>query len=133
MSQENVEVVRRGLELWNRGEVTAVVDDYAEDAEVVTDPRFPEGGTFRGRQELLRWFEGVREGWVHGGSIIVRGVTEVGDQVLVPSEWRGTGETSGIDAVVPVTMLFTVQDGQITRLQYFLDHDEALEAVELRE
>jgi ketosteroid isomerase-like protein len=133
MSQENVEVVRRSIELWNDGQVEASIDLSADDAELQTDPRFIEGGAFRGRDELLRWSQGLRDGWVGGGSVITTEFIEVGDRVVVTGEWRGTGETSGIEASLPVTVVFTVHGGKIQRTQYFLDHEEALKAVGLQE
>jgi hypothetical protein len=44
-----------------------------------------------------------------------------------------TGEISGVETSIPLTSVWTLEAGKITRVQYFFDHQEALEAVGLRE
>ena len=103
MSRENVELVRLAQEAWGRGDSEAVIDSLAKDAEVETDPRFIEGGTFCGIDAIRRWFEGIQDGWKHGGSVVAKERIDLGDCVLSVDEWRGTGEISGVGASIPVT------------------------------
>lgn len=129
MSQDNVEVVRLAQEAWNRGDVEASIGFYADDAEVETDPRFIEGGKFRGLPAIRRWGEGVREGWGRGGSVVTSEFIDLGDRVLTLGEWSGTGEASGVQISIPLAGVWTLNAGRVTRVRWFFDHQEALEAV----
>ncbi len=52
-----------------------------------------------------------------------------GDRVLVRYGWGGVGASSGIEMYSSLTGIFTVRDDQISRLEFFFDHDDALKAV----
>jgi hypothetical protein len=54
VSRENVEVVRRAHEAWNRGDVDAAAESLDPEVEWRTAPNFPDPGTWRGRDEVLR-------------------------------------------------------------------------------
>lgn len=56
---ENVEVVRRCFEAWDRGDVDAVVREYAADVEV--DLSHVIDGTFQGREAVREYFSSVTE------------------------------------------------------------------------
>jgi ketosteroid isomerase-like protein len=95
MSQENVEIVKRCIEAYQAGDLTASVVDF--DPEVEFDMTFrPEGGIFRGHKgvaEGLRTRTGAFEGW----SFEVEDVIDAGDQVLVISRESGRGKGSAPD------------------------------------
>ena len=132
MVRQDVEVVRSVFDAWNSGDMQAFRDGYAEDAVLVTDPRFPEGGTFEGTAEVERFFDGLRQGW-EGGRSYARDpqLSEAGERVMATFEWRGTGETSGIDVFFDTTALFTVRGNRIAQVEFYFDHDEALKAAGL--
>jgi hypothetical protein len=48
MSQENVELVLKGLEYWNRGDLDAFVGLWDDDAVLRAAEGWPEGGRPRG-------------------------------------------------------------------------------------
>jgi ketosteroid isomerase-like protein len=107
---------------------------HADDAEVETDPRFIEGGTFRGLAAIRRWVEGLRDSWERGAAVVTSEFIDLGDdRVLSLGEWSGTGETSGAQTSTPVAGVWTLRTGKVTRVRWFFDHEEALEAVGLRE
>jgi len=56
-----------------------------------------------------------------------------GDRVVQRGEWGGEGIASGIRATSSITGMFTIRDGQISRIELFFDHDRALKAVGLEE
>jgi len=62
MSDENadeyIELVRQAVDVYNTGDVDAFVHLFTDDGEVETDPRFPEAGTFSGRESVTRFFAG---------------------------------------------------------------------------
>src|SRR3954462_14268739 len=63
MSQENVEIVRRGYEAYVRGDVAAMLADL--DPEMITYREEPDGATFMGREGFLKaiaeWIEDFDE------------------------------------------------------------------------
>jgi ketosteroid isomerase-like protein len=137
MSQENVddyvELVRQAFDVYNTGDVDALVDLFTDHGEVETDPRFPEGGTFSGRQSVTRFFAGLHQGWRGGDVATLKDAQRVGDSVLTAHTWQATGELSGMDVSSEWFALWTIRDGQIARVRFFYDRAEAFEAAGLRE
>ena len=72
MSQENVELVRHALAVYNAGDADAFVELFTDDCEMETDPRFPEGGTFSGRESIRRFIAGLHQGWQGGSAVTVK-------------------------------------------------------------
>jgi ketosteroid isomerase-like protein len=132
MSQENVEVVRRSIETYITGDRDAYLEFVAEDVEVRPDAsRFPEAEPFRGREEFSRFLAEIDRGWEGGATAVIGEILPVGDRVLTRANWGGKGSASGIELHSNLSALYTVQDGQITKIEYFFDHAEALKAVGL--
>jgi SnoaL-like domain len=63
MSQEDVELVHRVVDAWNRGDVEAFLSGYDPDCEVVFPPEVPEPGPFHGHAELKQWVDGFLAAW----------------------------------------------------------------------
>jgi ketosteroid isomerase-like protein len=132
MSQENVEIARRGFEAYNSGDFGALRELY--DPGVVWHhlEGWPEPGPSVGRDAVLREVEQLREAWQAGDMLeLVGDVVDAGDRVLVRAVWRGSG--SGPDAAMEFTYLFTLRKGRIITIQMYWDHEEALKAAGLRE
>jgi ketosteroid isomerase-like protein len=135
MSQENVEMVRRAIEAIVRGDIDAYLGFIAEDAEICPDASvFPEAKPFIGREEFRRFLAEIDEGWEGGASLSeIREIFPVGDRVVARADWGGRGQASGIDLHSSLTAIYTVRDGQITKIEFFFDHAQALEAAGLSE
>jgi ketosteroid isomerase-like protein len=132
MSQENVEIVRHGLEAWNRRDRTTWVASFHPDAELDwSRSRGPLMGVYRGHDGLETfwdaWFSTFGQNQVE-----THGFTEVGSEVVVPNTAHLQGR-QGIEVIARSTFVFSVGNGQITRLRMFQEHAEALEAVGLSE
>jgi ketosteroid isomerase-like protein len=127
MDSEKLDLVRQTFEAYNAGE-EVLPPIWAQDAEVRTAPGFPEGGPFRGRDEIRRFFEGLREGWQPGTAVTIEKVEEVDDKVVVSFNWRGVGETSGIETSSHWLAVYTFRGDEILRVEYFTERDAALEA-----
>ena len=132
MSQENVEVVRRHVEAWNRRDMATLSGLWRSDAEIVwSRARGPLKGLYRGRDEreafwneFFSTFEEAR--------IETHGFTDTGSGVVVSitAHFRGR---EGIEVTATSASVYTVENGQITRLRMFQERAEALEAAGLRE
>ena len=66
--------------------------------------------------------------------LVVHETRAVGpDQVLERVDFGGVGVGSGIETLASYTVLHTVRDGEIVRVDFFRDHADALKAVGLDE
>jgi ketosteroid isomerase-like protein len=133
MSQENVEIVRRALERWNRGgDLGWVADLTASEFEYVGAGVVGLSGSFRGPEGFMgfveRFWEEFDEAHVEPQEFI-----ETGNSVLAVFTFRGRGRQSGVEVNMEGFHLWTFRDGKIIRGQGFLDREEALEAAGLRE
>jgi ketosteroid isomerase-like protein len=132
MSRENVDVVRRAVEAWNRRDLTKWLGTFRSDAEIDwSRARGPLKGVYRGRGEVEalwnEWFLTFEE-----ARIETHGFTDAGSEVVLSntSHFRGR---QGIEVSASSTWVFTVENGQFTRLRLFQERAEALEAAGLRE
>ena len=133
MSQENVELVRRGYEAFNRGDIDGVVGLIAPDFEYVASGLVPGvGGVYRGAEGLRRFAETF---WAEFDDprIEVHELIDAGDQVVASTTMRGHGKQSGAETSWDVCQVWTVRAGTAVWGQAFPSRDEALEAVGLRE
>ena len=131
MSQENVEVVRAAFEAINRGDVDAMLTDAAPDFELDWSRAVgPQRGVF-GRDEvpgLLREFDEPWESVRREADEFI----EAGEQVVMPFTGYHRGR-DGIEVQARGTLVWTIDDGAITRVTYYQERDEALEAAGLQE
>jgi ketosteroid isomerase-like protein len=134
MSQENVAMVKAFVEAHNTGG-DGFLDFLAADVEIRPDAsRFPDAKPFRGREEYGRYVAGIEENWEGGGRVEIKEIIPVGDdQVVVRTDWGGKGRASGIDLRANLSSISTIRDRQVTKIEFFFDHAEALEAAGLRE
>jgi ketosteroid isomerase-like protein len=134
VSQENVEIVRAAYAAYNAGHYDALVALYAPDAEFVPDASvFPEAAPVRGREEIKRWLEANREGFVEPLFERFEVLAVGADRVLAWGEWGGKGAASGIETYSNLSGVWTVTHGEISKVEYFFDHGKALKAVGLEE
>jgi ketosteroid isomerase-like protein len=125
-----IEVVRRAVETWGRGDVEGFIAMFAPDSEVTFRPDVPEPGPFHGPEQLREWAEGFRQAWESQSLEIV--ASEVsGDQVFVVIRLTSHGAGSGIDNVADFAFVFTVRNGLIARWRGFVEADEARAAAGL--
>ena len=138
MSQESVELVRRGWKVFESEGLEAWLKDFvAEDAQliqrpsvgVVDSPRTWYG--WDGWRTTVSEWAAEWEGWeVHFHDLIDAG----GEDVLVIWSDRGRGKLSGALVERPSSaFLHTVSQGKIVRTVQYGSADEALEAVGLSE
>src|SRR5690349_12224638 len=142
MSQENVEVVRRAFEIFNRyretdlsrAERDKAFDDFAElatsDFVYVEPPEWPGAGVHQGldayREVLEGFFEALSEMTAE-----IEEALDAGDQVVVFVRWRARGTASGAQLEMRPGQVFTLRNGKIARQEVYLERDQALEAAGL--
>ena len=136
MSRENVEIVRRIYDAAARRDDTTAFEIYAED--IVFDVSHVRTA-FLYTQSVYHGHEGVRQVWREGldafGEIDMepQELVDAGDQVVAVVRERHAGRTSGARVESAHTAVWTLAETRVTRVEMFEDHDQALEAVGLRE
>jgi len=131
MSQENVELVERYWELYNRREIDAWVGMLAPDLEWHVDPQDPDTTVHRGPEAGKRY--GLSWAEMMNVTVEVRQVFDAGDQIVAWTRVESRGGLSGVSAGLDLAFIFKLRDGLVTRVQETQDKREALEAVGLRE
>jgi uncharacterized protein len=132
MSQENVDLARRGYETFARGDLDAAVELMHPEIEAHDPPEVPDATIYRGREAVRRDWEETA-GLFEDFSIDVEKSFDRGDEVVVLLRFRGRGRDSGAEVEAPMAHVWTIRDGKAIRLRQFLNRAEALEAVGLSE
>jgi hypothetical protein len=124
----NREIVTRGYETFNTGDIEASLALFDPDIEwhtyIVPGPG---GGLYHGH-------EGVRELWseakrVFGGfKNIPERMFDAGDRVVAFVRIEGVGAKSGVAVQARIAHVHTIRDGKVIRVESFEDRDEALRA-----
>jgi ketosteroid isomerase-like protein len=132
MSQENIEIVRRSIEAWNRRDLAAWSTSLHPDAEIDwSRSRAPFKGVYRGDYGIESFWD-LFWSTFRDVQIEIHSLTESGSEVVVSNTAHMRGR-EGIEVVARSALVNTVENGQITRLRLYQEQAEALEAVGLAE
>lgn len=127
MSEENVALVRRIYDAWDREQ--SARDFIAADLEYVNPSYAVEPGTRRGRKSLSI----VRQTYEDFEVQVERFVDVGPDTVVVLAHYSGSGRGSGVPVSGEHGYVWTVDDGIAVRFSWFQSHREALAAAGLAE
>jgi ketosteroid isomerase-like protein len=131
MSEENVEIVRRFGELWERSDWDGMTELAHPQVEMhATVGGVEEGRVRHGIDAIRRDYEMAEETWDEH-RIEVERVIDAGDQVVLLHRETMRGKSSGVDLELEAAVLIDLEDGQIIRLQGYIDRAAALEAAGL--
>jgi ketosteroid isomerase-like protein len=131
MWQENVEVVRRAFEDFNRRELAAAVDAFDPDAEWVPYLAALEEEIYRGRDEIERMWREVLKDVPDFQIELVEVIAEGADTVVVEVDFLGMGRASGADIRTTVYQAASFRNGKVLNVQGFRTAAEALGDVDL--
>lgn len=134
MSDENVEVVRKAIEAFNRGDFEAALGWMHAEIEWHTLDGFPDADTYRGREEVREFWEAWRDAF-RGFRLHLEECVSVSEQhVLATFRLSGEGAGSGVPTESPaVFQLGEIRDGQVIWVGMFWTESDALEAAGRRE
>jgi ketosteroid isomerase-like protein len=125
VSQENVEIVRRFLDVVD-------VDEALTDAapDIVWNPieELPTQGHDAVRASTAHW----KAEWDEY-KVMPEEFVDMGDRVVVTVRLRGRGRGSGVEIDALFYDVYTLRDGKIVRMDQFTERAEAFEAVGLSE
>jgi ketosteroid isomerase-like protein len=129
LSEENVEIVRRGTEAFEDDEEAWL---QTLDPDLVwypiEDGHIPSRGIAGAR--------GVRQRWVdtwEGHQIDLEEMKDGGDSVVACLHLTGQGKRSGVEVDLRVYVHYKLRDGKVVYVYEHAERGEALEAAGLRE
>ena len=130
MSEANVERVKPAIEAIRRGDWDAVAANLDPHVLLRTDPSWPEQHIY-GREAVIAWLRGVQESG--GPDSRIEEIADLGDRVLVRQRWIMHGQHSGVEGELRFSEIATFREGRVILIELFLKHEQALEALEIRE
>jgi ketosteroid isomerase-like protein len=141
MSQENVEVVRRSWEVMS--EATSPGDDpiarlfeqgiFAQECRFIPPQGIPGGKPFVGQEEISDWYRTWTEEFVDYRWSPEKIIDASDDCVVAVVRQSAKGKESGAAVELRAGFVYTLGRGKIVEVVNYLDPQEALEAVGLRE
>ena len=127
MWQANVELVREGNAAFRRGDWDALAANLDPHVLLRTDARWPEQRIY-GREAAVAWYRGLRESG--GPDTRIEEMMDLGDRVLAHACWHMRGLHSGVAGEQWTSIIGTFRHSRVILEEFFLEHEQALEALE---
>ncbi|HEY6652882.1 MAG TPA: nuclear transport factor 2 family protein [Solirubrobacterales bacterium] len=133
MSEENVELVRRAIDAYNRRDLDGLFENWAPDAVVDwSNSHGLDARVFRGREEIRPFARRFLETFDEG-RIEVLDVVEVDAGVVVVDNVTFFRGRDDIEVQARAAWLIVIENGVQMSLTLYQTKEEALEAAGLRE
>ena len=137
MSQENVEIVRALIGLWNtrdRGALARSLADYCDPAIELEGPLSSVSGEpYRGYAGIELWVRDLDEQFLEW-RISIDDIHQQGDQVIALVAVNATGRASDVALhFASAAVAKFGSDHRVTRVRIYSDVNEALKAIGLEE
>jgi uncharacterized protein len=132
MPQENVEIVRRLFEAFDRGEIRNLLAALTEDCEWRPPSYAVDGVSYLGPDGYRAWFEGLSESW--SSVRLTPALADAGGRhVVAEVTAEFIGRASGTPINQRFWMAYRLDGGKVARMEAFASAAEATEAVGLSE
>jgi ketosteroid isomerase-like protein len=125
VSQENVEIVRKAIDAFSRGDVDAFALLVTPDIEWTTGLGAIEGEVFHGTEGVETYFARLNSAW-ESFCFLAQDYRDHGELVVVLGELEGRSRGSAFPVISPVGAVWELCDAKIWRLRAYLDHAKAL-------
>jgi ketosteroid isomerase-like protein len=132
MSQENVETVRRAVEVFNRDGPEAATAFFDPGIEWHDMPEQPDATVHQGREGALAALEQFAGGF-EDFRVSIDEIFDHDNQVVTYNRTVGRGRGSGATFEQRGACVWTLRNGFIVRVEWFGTQREALKAVGLEE
>jgi ketosteroid isomerase-like protein len=125
MPDARLDIVRRGIEAYNRGDQEALAEFVSEDMVAVVPDGMANAGVYHGREGFRRMMANWDEAWEEF-SIDIEEIFEEGDALIVPVVQRGRGRGSGVEITMPAVQLMRFQGERISHWRFCQTREEAV-------
>lgn len=131
MSKENIDLVRRAIEAYNRRDFETMEALNHPDMELDwTASRGFQAGVYRGSEEVMGFYRSFL-GTFEKVEVEPERFIETGDLVVVPNSVQTRGR-DGIETTAQSALVFELRGGRIARICLYQETEQALKAIGLR-
>jgi ketosteroid isomerase-like protein len=132
VSLQNVELVERAVAAINARDIEGYLACCTENVKLET-PVAAVGGVYEGIDGIRRYFADIEDA-APDFRLELDGVEGVDSKrVIAFLRISSTGRASGLPMAPPITNVYDLLDGKLSRVRIFLDRERALKAVGLEE
>ena len=128
MSEDQVDLIRRGYDAWNAGDRSWVLDHMTDDIVWVSPPEDPDASVYRGYPGVQLYWEKWREE-VGDLRLEPQRMIDGGDSVLAVVRRTGRGRSSGIDVSDEVIQVFDFEGERCYRMREYYDLQQARDSL----
>jgi ketosteroid isomerase-like protein len=129
VSESNVEIVRRGFDLYAEGGVEAMLEVLDERVliEIPADMS-AEPDSYHGHDGVRRYFAGF-DGMIEDVRYEASELIPAGDHVLACARMSGRGVSSGLDVGLDAFVVHELAEGRVVRMRPYPDLEAARTAL----
>jgi len=132
--QDPVDVLREQFAATNERDFARAMTYYADEVVLVIEEGFLNTGTFEGKEAVGEWYGDWFRTFGTDYRFEIEEIRELEPGlVFMTATYGGTGRASGAEVRDRRSYLYRVEDGKITRIQFFLTSEGAIEAASLPE
>lgn len=129
MSAENLDIMRRGYEAFNRGDIDTVLGLMDENIEWHEPEVAPYGGTHRGPEQVVQnVFQPVVEDY-DDFQVVTEKLLDADDHVVALGRFQGTAKATGITLDAPFAHVWVLRGGKMTFFQNYTDTAQMLRSL----
>jgi len=125
VASERLDLARRGIEAYNRGDLDALAGFLSEDVVAIVPDGMANAGVYHGHEGFRRMMAAWDEAWEEF-RIDVEDIVEEGDALVVQVLQHGRGRGSGVKTTMQAVYLFHVRDGLLCGWRWCQTREEAL-------
>jgi ketosteroid isomerase-like protein len=134
MLQDNVEIIREAVAAFNRGDLDAWWEYWAEDVDYRAVEGAPDDhGPIQGKEAMRAYVQDWLDTFDNFRFEPVELIEAGEDKVIAVVRISGRAKLSGVEAELDFAVLYTHRDGKIVRGREYWTREEALKAAGLSE
>ena len=127
MSQPPADTVKDVYAAFGRGDIPAILETLDEAVDWRVPETLPHGGSFKGRDGVGSFFQGIGEHW-DGIQVDVEDIVSDGRLVMAVTHIHGTLRATGEQTGYRSVHVWTVDNGTAVRFGEYVDAPTALPA-----
>ena len=127
MLGEKADLIRQGIELFNKANIPELMELYDDSVEVESQGSII-GGNFRGKPGLAEWFQKVGNTYSGGIRLHVENLYEAPDAVIC--EWTAKGKLANGEEIQGKTLnVFEFRGSKVAKHRLYSDTEQLARAM----